>query len=870
MPDDENVTLYGAPDATGNSAVALNITATDTGSGIEFQTEILPYDFATIIGFQPGKEFFNVSQSWLYDTHLKPDRFGEFHFQILTRWLGPTSFNVTYIIELENNQFIEPLYHAIYQQETIWWNLSIQPTFPVTLLGKIINVTIPLDWNVFNVTKNGQDHGASNWSLNLIENKRVISIRNASDDRWTLWCNSTKYSTDFTIKKLIQGQYQPAVNATVYDRLQVNITIANQTDGHCYLTVFYPNGESTFKNQTKITMENTNLSWFPENDSAATGGNYTFVVHWSNGTEVGYNRQYFLFTPIPANFTLTSGLPSPYVNDTSRSVIVHYNDSRGVNIAGATISANLNGISLEWEDIFSKTLITQDRGLYRVKLNTIGLNSGQNYNLSMWAYKEGYENITLMLGNITVLPVPTSLLPNIENITQYEGELISFSCSFKDTFHGLDIDWASVNYSIISTPITGQLTGIMPGESVYIAESVLLENLIGRVTPYQIQINASAYNCESNSTIINLFVLNKTKTSLTLDIGDGPFIQGRKMRIKATLINETSGFGIPNATIRFTFGDIILDQIAITDFMGIAEIEFSIPAEQFIIYAWFDATTSTAQSFDSQEVSIITNTDLALWIGLIIGVCVVAIIAFRQLYVVPKRKRREEEYRKIAQKFQDVANLRHILILHRASSGCLYQQSFGDELDGDLISGFLSAISSFQTELKPGKLPQKEVKTGGFELSYQDYKILLFHGEHISLALIYEETLSEQFRIRAQLFVQEYESTYHKFLVTWRGDITPFKTSYQFIAEKLEISLIWPHKLHHPGPTEKISSLEFSLIQIADTIMKSQVMEYFFLPLVISMGQAGLPQSKLEVIATVYYLRQRNSFVPFNPQKIND
>ncbi|NVM53064.1 MAG: hypothetical protein HWN66_05130 [Candidatus Helarchaeota archaeon] len=865
-----NITLFGTSNPSDNIA-ALNITAISTGNDFSFVTESLDnYTFATVIHYQPGKEVYPTNRTWLYNSLLIPDIYGDVHFYIMTRWVGETSFNLTYLIEVENNQYITPSFHALFDEGLIWWNLSIQTTFPSTILEKRINLSLPLDWTVYNVTKEKVDHGVANWSFEQIGEKYHLSIYNASDGQWTIWCNSPVSSVNYTIEKQVGGQFQPAAYATVYDQIRVNITIANQTDGICYLTIFYPDGASSFVNQTEITTENTILSWYPENDSAATGGNYTFVVHWSNGTETGYNRQYFLFTPIPANLTLVSGLPSPYVNDITQSVIVRYNDSRGVNITGATMSANLNGISLEWEDIFSKTLNFQDEGLYRIKLNTIGLDANQNYTLNMWAFRDGYENVTFSLPQISVLPVPTLLETNVENITQYEGEQISFSCFFKDTFHGLGIDWASINYTILGTNITGQLTNIMPGESVYIADDMLPKNLSGRVLPYQINITATAFNCEANSIIINLYVLNKTRTHLTIIIGDGPFIQGQNVRIKAFLRNETSTLGIPNATIRFTFREIILDQIAMTDQDGYAEIEISIPAEDFTVEAVFEETSSITQSAaESGKITVISYTDLALWIGIIIGAFIVAIFGIRQFYVKPKRRRKIEGYKLIANKFQDIANLRHLLILHKASAGCLYQQSFGDELDGDLISGFLSAISTFQTELKPVKLPREEVKTGGFELSYQDYKILLFHGDLISLALIHEETLSEQFRQRAQLFVQEYETAYRKFLIDWRGDITPFKTSYQFIAEKLELSLIWPHQLRRPGPTENFTSLEFSLIQIADTIMKSQAMDYFFLPLVISMGQAGLPGSKLEVIATVYNLRQRKFYAPLDPGRMN-
>ncbi len=858
-----NLTLYGSNDTLGNNAIALNITAMVVPV-TNVTSEEIPYDFATIIYFQPGKEFFNISKDWTSDTRFLPDIFGDLHFQVFTRWFGDTAFNMTYNIELENNFLSSPYYSANFSDSVIWWNISINPTFPSTPLGKVINVTIPSDWVVNTVTVNGSDY--TNWSLLVNGNRNILQIFNASNGYWVIICNSTIYPVDYFIEKIIGPQFQSANNATIYDRLRVNVTIANQTNGMCSLSIFYPDGESSFENQTQITSETAILSWYPENDSAATGGNYTFLVYWVNGTEVGFNRQYFWFTPIPSNLTLETGLPTPYVNDTTRSLLIRYNDTRGVNITGATLSASLDGITLEWEDLFSKSLDPQDEGLYRIKLNTTGLNSGQNYPLNLWAFRDGYENVTLQTQQVSVLPVPTNLVTNVGNITEYADEGITFSCSFKDIFHGVDIDWALVNYSIVGTPISGQMASIMPGESVYVAENVKLTNLTGRITPYQINITANASNCASQSEVINLYVLNKTTTILSLEIGSGLHIQGQKLRVLATLRNDSSMLGIANATIRFTFGDVILDQIAITDATGLAEIEIVIPDQAFTIEVYFDATTSIAQSFDSLEsIAVTTYADIGLWVGLIAGACVASVIAIRQLYFVPKRKRKLKEYQKIAQKFQDVANLRHLLILHKDSSSCVFQQSFGESLDGDLISGFLTAIGGFQDELKPEKVPIKERKTGGFELLYQDYKIFVFTGSLASIAFIVEETPSDEFRQRAMELVQEYENLYHKGLIAFRGNLAPFKDSHIIIAEKLELSLVWPHQLNRPMSIGSFPSIQGAIINIAETTMRSQGTKYFFLPLIISIGQAGQPKAKLEVIAAVYHLHKIKIFEALNP-----
>lgn len=860
-----NLTLYGSNDPP-DKAIALNITLTSI-----FDTKILNNNFANIIGIQNGLEFYNVSESWITDEKFYPDAFDYHHFTIVTRWGGLTRFNVTSCIELENIRFIQSTYYSSFQSEAVLWNLTVQTNFMMIGLGKIIKLTIPSNWYILNITINGKDHGDRNWTIYPQNTYQIISINNASTGLWTIFCNSSIYPVDYEVAKLIGGKFETALNATVYDRLQVNITIVNQTNGICHLTIFYPDLKTIFTTQVGIINEAATFLWYPENDSAATGGNYTLIAHWSNGTVLGYNQWNFFFTPIPTNISIISSISSPYVDDITQSLIVRYFDTRGVNITGAHLSAKLNGISLNWEDIYSKSSNIQDQGLYRINLNTTGLNANQNYQLNISIQKIGYMKVSIAPQEIWVAPVPTSLISNVNSTTQYQNEFISFSCSFKDTFHKSGIDWASISYNIIGTKISGTMSKIMPGESIYIAANVLLENLTGRAMPYIINITASALNCQTKNINITLFVLNKTGTMLYIIKPTGLVFQGQRIQIEARLQNQTDPYlGIPNATIRFSFGGIIPDEVASTDANGIARVEISIPKGTFSITAFFDEASSiSASSSEPLSIDVFTYSDLALWIGIFAAISVVSILVIRQFYVVPKRNQKLARFQKIVNKFRDASNIRQILILLKESGVCIFHQSFGTAIDGDLISGFLSAISSFQEELKPEKTPQKEPEIGGFELHYQTYRILLFEGTYIRLAFVIDETPTPEFRNLAQSVIKDYEDTYQRFLLDWHGDVDPFNTSAQFFGKKLELDLLWPHELNKLDLSKKYSDLEVSLINIAEIFMRTQGKNYVFLPMIISVAQAGTSKPELELIATIYKLRYRNIFIPFHPSSLD-
>ena len=61
------------------------------------------------------------------------------------------------------------------------------------------------------------------------------------------------------------------------------------------------------------------------------------------------------------------------------------------------------------------------------------------------------------------------------------------------------------------------------------------------------------------------------------------------------------------------------------------------------------------------------------------------------------------------------------------------------------------------------------------------------------------------------------------------------------------------------------TALEEAVIKIANILMESQGTNYVFLPMIISLGQAGGAHTELEIAATIYKLRYRTIFDPIDP-----
>jgi len=113
--------------------------------------------------------------------------------------------------------------------------------------------------------------------------------------------------------------------------------------------------------------------------------------------------------------------------------------------------------------------------------------------------------------------------------------------------------------------------------------------------------------------------------------------------------------------------------------------------------------------------------------------------------------------------------LTHLMVITKISGVVLTAYSFiEEELEGDLIGGFLTAIQSFGLEISKKETPMKK-------LSYQDFEIELEDGEYVRIALISQGQPIPLLRQKLTEFCNRFESYFHSDLENFHGDITEFK-----------------------------------------------------------------------------------------------
>ncbi|TES94069.1 MAG: hypothetical protein E3J90_13290 [Promethearchaeota archaeon] len=161
--------------------------------------------------------------------------------------------------------------------------------------------------------------------------------------------------------------------------------------------------------------------------------------------------------------------------------------------------------------------------------------------------------------------------------------------------------------------------------------------------------------------------------------------------------------------------------------------------------------------------------------------------------IVPKRRRRIVSLKALYQKLSDVENMQYVLILTKDGGIPCYSKSLADvPIDESLISGFLSAISTFGKEIG-AKIQEGE---GGLEeLSYRQFKIIINEGKYVNTALLLLKHPSDAIKEKLKNFNSIFEDIYRDRLVNFTGQVLEDTPITKMIEEVFEADLLYPHQV---------------------------------------------------------------------------
>ncbi len=245
---------------------------------------------------------------------------------------------------------------------------------------------------------------------------------------------------------------------------------------------------------------------------------------------------------------------------------------------------------------------------------------------------------------------------------------------------------------------------------------------------------------------------------------------------------------------------------------------------------------------------------------IMIGAAVAVVGASLGVYrgvVVPKKREKARILTEVKTIFDDAINLEHVLVLHKGTGTCVYFKSFGSEaIDPELISGFISAISSFGKDL----VSQEELN----EISYGDKMLLLSDGEFIRIALVLSKKASIILRKNLKELISFFEKTYENELPTWRGQLNIFRDAGILIDEVLNTSIILPHEITYEFSNIKALKISHSrdVHKIANSLIKDSERNFFFIATLLKEASEKSSKDTAEIFMGIKELRDMKILMP--------
>ncbi|MFX1258342.1 MAG: hypothetical protein ACFFAN_10805 [Promethearchaeota archaeon] len=355
-------------------------------------------------------------------------------------------------------------------------------------------------------------------------------------------------------------------------------------------------------------------------------------------------------------------------------------------------------------------------------------------------------------------------------------------------------------------------------------------NLIPEIS--WIDVNVSFEETEdlsSQESYHRIYVLPRQYLSLSIT-SDLPteILVGNSITIECLVLYKDSKTPITGVSIEFYFSfegiDYDITKNSVTNSDGEVEITVKIPnqvenAESFKIYISFLGEPSIVENeIVSERISILTVPKLILryspiWLPICIG-SIISVMVYNWKYRLPKKKHHIEALKQMYQRLSDSENIQYILVLSKNSGIPISKRSVTElPVDDNLLSGFLSAISSFGAEI--GSRIQEQKKTtvdlidssispnlktldrvGGLqELSYGRFKIILEEGEYVKTALLLLKKSSNSLWEKLRLFTQSFEETFKKELINFSGEQVEIIPVTRLIEKIFEIHLLYPHQV---------------------------------------------------------------------------
>ena len=513
------------------------------------------------------------------------------------------------------------------------------------------------------------------------------------------------------------------------------------------------------------------------------------------------------------------------------------------------------------------TLVNLGGGVYDLRISTYDLTVGnytlifQIINLANYANAESQEITFYLRGYYTtfglislsdeggqLLDLDNSSIYNYSSYINNDFE-IRFNLTNND-LGGLVLDDMDSYYITYIDQNNNSIIGLINNTISYYRVNVTYGYFIGNLNLTQANLTTGYFqftilitktNYESVTFIFYLTLLPKYSVSVSIDSYLDDIIAGDNFWIafNVSIILNSPTEPLEGALVTLTpiIKGISINSITeTTNSSGIVVFEFTLPSNtqnlslsltlegefnyESMLKLFSDFTVKPPRSAGISFEVILTYL-------VIFGIAISAAGGSLAVYkgvIVPKKREKARILMEVKTTFDDAINLEHILILYKGTGVCTFFKSFGSEqIDPELISGFISAICSFGKDL----VMQEELN----EVTYGEKMLLLSDGEFIRVALVLGKKASILLRENLMEFINVFEKTYANELPNWRGQLNIFRSAGTIIDEILSTSIILPHEISYEFSNMKALKKPHSkkILDIAKNLLKETERNFLFI-----------------------------------------
>ncbi|MHA1790937.1 MAG: hypothetical protein ACTSXT_17090, partial [Candidatus Helarchaeota archaeon] len=475
-----------------------------------------------------------------------------------------------------------------------------------------------------------------------------------------------------------------------------------------------------------------------------------------------------------------------------------------INYTGANFKISSELFSDYWTENVNYKVIDNANGTYTLIIFTGELErvntTGQNI-IHIHANKTGVKNATLSY-TFYINPISTEIIINetIFEIPKYEA--INFTIKYQTKVGAIPLDNANItvfgysNYSIIS---------LTQG---YYNIKLIAINETGSHS-ISIIVNKQNYAIKSIDIVLIIRALDQFTKIKTNTSANSVYI-GSSTEFVFSFYYSYSGeyFTDQNITVKYEwqFGTGTLTVQNNTKF--VLQISTNgIPAGQYPIKILVYDKDNVV--IGENNVYLIVNAiPVSPWIYMIIGASVIllaTLITLTYYYKVQKPRKifKNKLLMEKYYKYVDSHNLQRLLIIDKNSGLKISSKNYGSttDIDEDLVSGFIQAISNFGQEIS--KLDTAVMEN----ITYKGFKILLESGKYVDICLLLKEHETYTLKDKIRLAREEFENTFSNQLQNFTGNIKVFTDIYSNFDEKFEIYLTGNFQINYKMFAKKSKSL---------------------------------------------------------------